>query len=93
MPNPRYHQGAAAERQVRKTLEQDGWMVVRAAGSRGPVDLVALRPGVAILIQVKRQARRPQPSKPITREEWKGTSLPVAVVWVRPRRSPVWITR
>ncbi len=35
--------GADFERRVRRHLEREGWFVVRAAGSRGPLDLVALR--------------------------------------------------
>lgn len=31
------------ERQCRATLRQHGWIVIRAAGSHGPADLVALR--------------------------------------------------
>jgi len=38
-----YARGAAFERRVRKELEEDGWFVVRSAGSKGVVDLVALR--------------------------------------------------
>lgn len=37
--------GHSRERQVKKLLEKDGWIVVRAAGSLGPVDLVALKGG------------------------------------------------
>src|SRR5436309_12747800 len=35
--------GADFERRVKRRLERDGWFVVRSAGSRGPLDLVALR--------------------------------------------------
>ena len=35
--------GADFERRVRRHLERDGWFVIRSAGSRGPLDLVALR--------------------------------------------------
>jgi Holliday junction resolvase len=35
--------GANFERRVRACLQTDGWLVVRAAGSRGCFDLVALR--------------------------------------------------
>jgi len=38
-----YARGAAFERKVRRLLEEDGWFVVRSAGSRGAVDLIALR--------------------------------------------------
>ena len=35
--------GTDFERRVRRRLESEGWFVVRSAGSRGPVDLVAVR--------------------------------------------------
>jgi len=38
-----YARGAAFERKVRRLLEEDGWFVVRSAGSKGVVDLVAVR--------------------------------------------------
>jgi len=38
-----YSRGANFEREVRQFLSEDGWFVMRAAGSKGVVDLVALR--------------------------------------------------
>jgi Holliday junction resolvase len=35
--------GADFERRVKRHLKRQGWCVIRAAGSRGPVDLVAIR--------------------------------------------------
>jgi Holliday junction resolvase len=45
--------GHNRERQVRKLLEEEGFVVVRAAGSLGPVDLVALRQGEIRFIECK----------------------------------------
>ena len=46
--------GSAAERKVRNEYVDSGWCVVKAAGSLGPADLVALRAGHRPrLIQVK----------------------------------------
>ena len=56
----RYRRGAEAERLCGKILERAGYWVIRAAGSRGVVDLVALRPGRVLGIQVKR-GRSPWP--------------------------------
>jgi Archaeal holliday junction resolvase (hjc) len=39
----RMAKGIARERQVRMMLEDEGWLVIRAAGSLGPCDLVAMR--------------------------------------------------
>lgn len=43
MPNLQRGRGDYLERQVRHALEAHGWVVVRAAGSLGVADLVALR--------------------------------------------------
>jgi hypothetical protein len=48
-----YRRGYYAERRAVEELKKEGYFVVRAAGSRGPVDLVALGKDVR-LIQVKR---------------------------------------
>jgi len=37
--------GRAREREVKKKLEADGWWVVKAGGSLGEADLVALKAG------------------------------------------------
>jgi len=49
-----YRTGSDFERYVRYVLEDEGFFVVRSAGSRGPVDLVAIRGGYpTMLIQCK----------------------------------------
>jgi Holliday junction resolvase len=53
MPNARYRKGADLERKIRATLEEDGYYVVRSAGSKGVLDLVAFRAGETLFIQVK----------------------------------------
>lgn len=45
--------GYMVERKVRKILERNGWKVVRASGSLGDVDLVALKNRKCFLFQVK----------------------------------------
>lgn len=45
--------GYMVERKIRKIFEKYGWYVVRAAGSLGKADLVCLKEGKCILIQVK----------------------------------------
>jgi Holliday junction resolvase len=47
-----YRKGADHERAEKQRLEADGWYVIRSAGSKGPVDLVAYKPGQpALFIQ------------------------------------------
>ena len=49
----KYESGARVERKVRKILEDQGYYVVRSAGSKGAVDLVAWSDQDIRLIQVK----------------------------------------
>lgn len=48
-----YTKGARLERCVRKELEAQGYIVIRSAGSKGVVDLVAFDARLIRLIQVK----------------------------------------
>lgn len=48
-----YHKGARLERLARADLEAAGYLVIRSAGSKGPVDLAALNTRHLRLIQVK----------------------------------------
>lgn len=45
--------GTAFERKVAAHLETDGYLVIRAAGSHGAADLIALKPGQVLFVQVK----------------------------------------
>ena len=49
-----YRKGRALEYAVKRHLEEQGYFVVRSAGSRGPADLVALKNGEILLIQCKK---------------------------------------
>jgi Holliday junction resolvase len=60
-----YTRGARLERVARKTLERDGYIVTRSAGSKGPVDLVAWNRQGFRLIQVKKAGA----ARPITRQQ------------------------
>ena len=52
--------GARRERQAKRTLEAEGWVVVRTAGSLGAADLVCLRwDQVPRVVQVKTDVRSP----------------------------------
>lgn len=53
MKNP-YKKGARLERRTKKRLEDDGYLVIRSAGSHGPVDLVCFKGVEPVrLVQVK----------------------------------------
>ena len=51
--------GHNRERQVKAWLQGQDWWVCRAAGSLGDADLVALKPGRVLLIEVKATAGGP----------------------------------
>ena len=48
-----YNRGANFERRVKRALENKGAFVIRSAGSRSPVDLVAFWSGEICFLQVK----------------------------------------
>lgn len=50
----KYSAGADFERRVGAGFALDGYFVVRSAGSRGVCDLVAIKLGQVLLVQVKR---------------------------------------
>jgi Holliday junction resolvase len=54
--------GTGREYVVRDQLARLGYYVMRSPASKGPVDLVAIRPGVVLFVQVKRGASRLRPS-------------------------------
>lgn len=53
-----YRRGYVAELRALEELRNDGYVVVRTAGSRGPFDLVALREDSVRLVQIKRTKRK-----------------------------------
>lgn len=82
----RYRGGADFEREVRAALLADGYDVVRSAGSKTKLDLVAFKAGQVLLVQCKRNGICP----PAERVELLRVAalLPgtaVAVVAGRPR--------
>ena len=77
--------GADAERSLKKQLEAESYLVVRAAASKGPVDLVAMDRRRTMLIQVKR-GRRAGPAERQVLQELAGR-LPRCQVWLYERLS------
>jgi Holliday junction resolvase len=54
-----YQLGRALEYRVRDQLQADGYFVIRAAASKGPADLVAIKPPQILLVQCKRSGTLP----------------------------------
>ena len=48
-----YSRGTRFEYRVRDKLLEDGWTVVRSAGSHTPIDIVSFRNGEVLIIQCK----------------------------------------
>jgi len=53
-----YRKGARFENRVKKHLEQNGWYVMRSAGSHGLADLHAMNPGSIWLIACRTDRAR-----------------------------------
>src|SRR5215204_3316465 len=51
-----YSRGYYGEKKTRQQLEADGYWCCEARGSKGIADLVAIKPGQILLVQVKRTA-------------------------------------
>lgn len=54
-----YAAGTRFEHRVRDHLTANGYQVVRSAGSKTKIDLIALKPGQILLIQCKRNGQLP----------------------------------
>jgi len=50
--------GYRVERKIRKIFEKHGWKVTRAGGSFGDADLVCIKKGKCLLIQVKSTSKK-----------------------------------
>lgn len=85
-----YRRGTDFERKVKAMLTEDGYLVVKAGGSKGVADLVAIKPGQVLLISCKLGG----PSA-VPRLEWNAflkagdDSGALAVVASRPARGKV----
>lgn len=77
-----YQRGVIIERKAQAELEADGYLVIRAAGSKGPADLVAIPRDDAApvrLIQCKRTAGTPGSGLRAALQELSALPLPADV--------------
>ncbi len=88
-----YRRGRYLEYLARDALVARGYTVVRSAGSKGPVDLVATGPQHVLFIQVKAQGR----TRPIDIEKLRAVPVPARGVhkeiWERRANGGWHITR
>src|SRR4051812_30207374 len=69
MPNRARDRGDYLERQTKAALAVYGWVVVRAAGSLGPADLLAIRAGsTPLLVACKTNGTIPPAERAAIRE-------------------------
>lgn len=90
-----YNQGRRFEHRVRAHLVDNGYDVVRAAGSKTKADLIAIKPGQVLIIQCKRTALpSPHERAEILRMAACIPGMGVAVIARRgPRGAPVRLER
>ena len=90
--NKRYLQGRAAEYLAQREWEAEGWTTVRAAGSKGAIDIVAWRAERVCFLQIKTFQDRPGSyAKDI--QQLSDIMLPpnaTAELWIRKHRTRKW---
>ena len=85
MANSKYRIGLIFEYEVRDWLEERGWMVVRSAGSKTPIDLVAVRNNQTLLVQCKKGTKPPKKEREglAILESRTGTNIQVVLAYKR----------
>jgi Holliday junction resolvase len=86
-----YARGSDFERAIKAALEDDGYFVVRSAGSKGKVDLVAVKPGQLLFVQAKINGLCPPAERAeLLRVAARAEALPiVAYKGTEGRRRPI----
>jgi len=83
----KYRKGHRWELKVKKMWEAKGYVVYRSAGSKGAADLIALKDGQIVLIQVKvnNKPTRKEVLK-LKKEAKKCKATPLLVLWNSKKR-------
>jgi len=83
----RYRKGHRWELKIKKMWEEKGYVVYRSAGSKGAADLIALKDGKIVLIQVKVN-KKPKSSEvlKLKKEAKKCKATPLLVLWNSKKR-------
>ena len=84
-----YTRGRAVEYKVWADLEADGYQVLRAAGSKGVADLIALKPGEVLLVQVKAADPQLSPAERKALLELAHLTGALPLVAYKPFRKPI----
>jgi len=92
MVNKKYNRGRSFEYRVKKYLENEGYLVVRSAGSKSPFDLVAISLKVyqpqILLVQCKYGAKISKKERDNLQALAKQISRRIFVItaWARPNK-------
>jgi len=83
----KYRKGHRWELKIKKIWEEKGYVVYRSAGSKGAADLIALKDGKIVLIQVKVN-KKPSRSEvlKLKKEAKKCKATPLLVLWNSKKR-------
>lgn len=93
MPNRQYEGGRKFEYAVRADLTVNGYDVIRSAGSKTKIDLVAIKPLQILLVQCKRDGRcSPAERAAVLRIAGMVDAVPL-IAWKIPGQSKVRYSR
>lgn len=84
-----YEAGRRFEWMVRDHLGENGYDLIRSAGSKSKVDLIALKPGEILFVQCKRRDGYVLPSERAELLRLARLALAVPLVAYRPARKPI----
>jgi Holliday junction resolvase len=89
-----YFAGRRAEYRTMELLEKAGFLCIRAAGSKGPADVVAIGNGPPLLVQVKRESSRKRGLNDVEREKLEGVArryhcIVMVHTWKKHARQPI----
>lgn len=78
MANKNYVSGRRFEYAVKKELEKRGWIAIRSAGSHSPFDIIAIKGGKILLLQLKHYKNGIMPLNEYKKEMMKLFKLNIA---------------
>jgi Holliday junction resolvase len=83
-----YRRGADLERAAKHYLEDNGYYVIKSAGSKGVADLVAIKPGETLYVQCKLDGYLlPDERVRFRQAALKSGAVPVVARWVKEGRA------
>ena len=80
MVNKNYVSGRRFEYTIKKALEKLGWIAIRSAGSHSPFDIIAIKEGRILLLQLKKYKGGHMPQAEYYREMKKLFGLDISSV-------------